>query len=770
MTSKHLFFKAMREDLRHRGWMVALSVLGSFLILPMIWLIFANNPHSFTYYQEWIDPYWYAAREFWRGGANILGGVFAIGGALVAGLAGFRFVFHKDQVDTWHSLPIKRDTLFWVYYVDGSLVWLLPLLVCTVLTAALSGGLVLRKESAEGAYEVVKLAAGSFAVWTVAFLLVYHLVLVAMMFSGNVLNTIVSMLIMGVGSASLYGLGVAMFQGYFDTFLYYGVGKNIGAIYASPLVSVVVLLVERGQGRRDYSAGINLAVALLLGVLAWLLYRFRPSELAEQGIRSKFFSTVLRLVTTAGAGVGGWLFFYMITDVSILWSIFGAVLAVVLVHGILDVVFQMDFRAFFAHRLQMAGTVAAVLLICFAFYGDWFGYDAYLPEKEQIAGVRVNVESLGNRYDNFWTGQMMSYQDADTAYAFLERMTESSDGGESVYVWVTLKNGRTYWRRYYINRENRDAVMPIVSSEAYLNNTYCLDERVAQDYEVTLQPSRGTWEYGKKKFARGELLELVRAYNQDVLEDPETVLLGEGRLLMMVNLSFVRADGYKVMAELSIYESMERTIKALRALGYEKIVTPPKAEEIASITLSVDNFGNYRTAEDIVEAARKKYCVYGPDNTEGESGQATEVEEQSVEMPGVEGQGAEMSEVEGQSAEMSGVEGQGAEMSGVEGQSAEMSEVEGQGVEMSEVIEQGVMLERLEDMVLHITEREEIEELLPLISFSNGYKRWGIFKRLFIVIDITDREGETVTAYIKTGDLPEKYIRRFGSLMQDRMD
>ena len=106
MTSKHLFFKAMREDLRHRGWMVALSVLGSFLILPMIWLIFANNPHSFTYYQEWIDPYWYAAREFWRGGANILGGVFAIGGALVAGLAGFRFVFHKDQVDTWHSLPI----------------------------------------------------------------------------------------------------------------------------------------------------------------------------------------------------------------------------------------------------------------------------------------------------------------------------------------------------------------------------------------------------------------------------------------------------------------------------------------------------------------------------------------------------------------------------------------------------------------------------------------------------------------------------------------
>ena len=39
MTSKHLFFKAMKEDIRHKLWMVALSVLGNFLVLTVGWMI-----------------------------------------------------------------------------------------------------------------------------------------------------------------------------------------------------------------------------------------------------------------------------------------------------------------------------------------------------------------------------------------------------------------------------------------------------------------------------------------------------------------------------------------------------------------------------------------------------------------------------------------------------------------------------------------------------------------------------------------------------------
>lgn len=719
MTSKHLFFKAMREDMRNRGWMVALSVLGSFLALPVVWLIGVNNvvvSYNNSNFQR-AGFSIIANEELWKSAINYLAGIMIIGGALVAALAGFRFIFHKDQVDTWHSLPIKRNMLFWVCYLNGCIVWIAPLLIATVLTAVLSGSMVLRQWGGgmEDFYEVVRLAAGNFAVWTVVFLLVYDLVLLAMMFSGNVLNTMVSMLITGFGCAALYALGVMLCEFYLDTFLFFGSRNALASMYASPFLSAVTLLLERGNEIEGYSVWFNLLIAAALAVCAWLLYRKRPSELAEQGIRSRVFATALRLATTLGAGVGGWLFFGEIT-VDIMWGVFGVLLAAVLVHGILDVVFRMDFRAFFAHKLQMAGTVVAALLVCLAFNGDWFGYDSYLPAKEQIADIGVRVESLSNRSDFNRSSLEMRYQDIETAYAFLQKMTGRkinyrSTKFESVEVRVTLKNGRTYYRRYHMGDAERELLMPIVSSGEYLKYAYCLNESVAENYKMTLQPVRGRQYFAEKKFVEGELLELLRAYNQDVLENPETVLLGEDRILTEMNLSFVRTDGYGVTAILDIYESMGRTIEVLKTLGYEELVTPLKAAEIASVDLSVDNFGVYNTAEDIVKAARERYQVYG-----GESGP---IGEQATSMA---------------------------------------TSVDYVNQEYKS---------RQKDLTLYITDQKEIEELLLLISYSDGNRRWGVFKKSVISISITDREGEAIECYIRAGDLPEKYILRFGELIED---
>lgn len=731
MTSKHLFFKAMREDMRNRRWMIALSVLGSFLALPVAWLIGVNNMRG-GYFGSDIERVGYLIsvnEDFWRNAINYLVGVMIIGGALVAALAGFRFIFHRDQVDTWHSLPIKRDVLFWACYVNGCAVWLAPLLIATVLTAVLSGSMALRQwgRGMEDFYEVIRLAAGNFAVWTVVFLLVYDLVLLAMMFSGNVLNTMVSMLVMGFGSISLYALGMGLCEHYLDTFLYFDGGNALGALYASPFVSAAILLLKRGREIEEYSVGINLLIAAVLAACAWFLYRKRPSELAEQGIRNIAFSTALRLATALGAGVGGWMFFSAMTNESVMWCVFGSFLAAVLVHGILDVVFRMDFRAFFVHKLQMAGTVVAALLVCFAFYGGWFGYDAYLPAKEQIAGIGVRVDSLGSHSGYIWTERFLEavkYQDIETAYAFLQKMTGKAEGRrtrvEGVEVCVTLKNGRRYYRRYLMGEAERELLLPIVSSGEYMEAAYCLNEGVAQNHKVTLQPVRGRVYFAEKEFAGEELLALIRAYNQDVLENPETVLLGEDRILTEINLWFADMDGYQVTAYLDIYESMGRTVEALKALGYEGLVTPWKTEGIASVNLSVDNFGVYRTAEDIVEAAREKYQVYGGEEYQSYGGENGLTGEQAAVMEAAEGYSS-----------------------------------------------QSIVSSRQKDLMLCITDPEEIEELLSLVSYSRGSKRWGIFKKSVVSISITDREGEELECYIRAGDLPEKYIRRFGELIGD---
>ena len=43
MTSKNLFFKAMKEDMRHKLWMAALSVLGNFLALPVGYMVWRSE-------------------------------------------------------------------------------------------------------------------------------------------------------------------------------------------------------------------------------------------------------------------------------------------------------------------------------------------------------------------------------------------------------------------------------------------------------------------------------------------------------------------------------------------------------------------------------------------------------------------------------------------------------------------------------------------------------------------------------------------------------
>ncbi len=58
----------------------------------------------------------------------------------------------------------------------------------------------------------------SLLVLTVVFLLVYNLALTAVMLSGNILTTLVSMTILGLGIIVVLAIGLAFCTIYFDTF------------------------------------------------------------------------------------------------------------------------------------------------------------------------------------------------------------------------------------------------------------------------------------------------------------------------------------------------------------------------------------------------------------------------------------------------------------------------------------------------------------------------------------------------------------------------
>lgn len=736
MTSKHLFIKVMGEDLRHKIWMIVLSVLGNFLLLPVVWLITKSNRYRelamFRFTGEiQVRELLTMTFEFFGNSLPVLGGLFCIVSAFVSGLFSFRFVFHKNMVDSWHSMPVRRRTLYGACYLNGILIWFIPFFLCMTTVLFMTAPFVRQQGGNARLLELLGQAAVTTAVLTVVYLLVYHLVLTAVMLSGNILNTLVCTGILGFGVIIYHVLIILFFMEYMDTF-YMAVPDIADLMYASPLVSAPRLIFFRADGPESISVlwkalALNLGIALVLGACAYYLYLKRESELAEQGIRREAVSALFRVMCGVGAGMAGWFFFSVIATYSAKgWGIFGALLGTVLVYGVLDVIFRMEFRAFFAHKLQMAMTAGLALTVCSALSGDWFGYDTRLPAREEIAEIAIwnrnyahqsySLEMLGEGVQD-----RVGFQDMEIVYPYLERMVEHERGAwpegtgyDRVLTRVTLKNGRSYYRSYRVRREDRELIWPMLMDERYVEYAYMIDEAAAEHCTGFDVETRGKVQSfsGSTNKIQEAVSPIMKGYNQDMLADRESVMLGEGRLLARVAVSLLYPDEKGDMRRediyMDVYEGMEHTLEALRQVGLGDLKDAEEGD-VETVVLSLKSRYELLTAQE--EAALGIVCHEGAMTKR----EALILAEASY----------------------------GVCVGGKEGISGPDPDAPGTDT-------------------LYITEPDEIEELLPLLSFTLPFRSEGVFRRSFISVQVNKNDGTSEIRYIRRGDLPEKYILRFG--------
>lgn len=748
MTSKHLFLKSMREDMRHKVWMLALSVLGSFLSLPVLWLL-AYSDGELVRLRAALDGV--AAPErlagqvagFFSEGLLLSAGIVAIIGAVIVGLEGFRFLQQKSMVDTYHSLPVSRSCLFGVKYVNGLLIWLVPYLLCMSLTLVLAAVMLARMGGTVGIPALIAEAAQNTLVLLIAFLLVYHTVLLATMLTGNMLNTLAVTAILGFGVILAYGMAQGFMASYFHT--YYGHMKGMtSAVYASPLAAPFILLDVRMNENSQISGGllstelICLAVALVLGALAWWAYWRRPSERAGRGLGLWWIAAPLRLFAGILSGMGGWLFMSQLVDSNVsrtAWSVFGALLTGMLVYGVLDVIFSMEFRAFFRHRWGMAASALLLLLICCGFQGDWMGYDRYLPAQEQIQEMSIACRSYTSVYNDYNAMRVMDgvrLTDAAQIHAFLERGTENvqgrfygtQDGWEEIYqgdyfsrdafrVRVVLKNGCSYYRIYHYYQWDEDVVLPLLCSREYADGAYRLSEELIEAC-VGMRLYSGVGGDGGIAVERDRtvLRELAEAYNQDLLEQPQAIILRQGRILGQI---MVMSEQSERSRNLDILDSMSHTLAALEKNDIHIFNQPTEVQAVESITFQV-NVSSYRyegggAVSPVERSIRTHFGVYP----------------ESVPQESESGSNFGLGELPDESGE----------------------------VLIPENVTEG-------EYSFTVTDPAEIEELLPLMQYCDSSNNMGVFvDGLVKDVYILERGGVEWRACLRSGALPEKYILRF---------
>lgn len=456
MISKNLYFKLLREDGKRRLWSIVLLLLVWFFVFPVLTgILLSDNGMSTGWINDICILY----------GADSVGilmvTVFA---AVLLALSGFRYLHSAQMTDFYHSQPVRREKMFAVVYSNGILIfagtYLIGLLFSFVILAA--NGLDLILISANLFY--------GYLLFLLEFLVFYSLAVVAVELTGKTLVAV-----LGIGYLYLYPIILCavirgMMMNFFKTFAgSLEMGKieitkwispvslsvlNLNYLDRIPENSVFYNVAElynyqelgyiKGKTALQVSALpvstilLMLVMFALFSAAALLLFTKRRSEAAGQSLAFRVSGPILKLLTVFPAAAGFGIVFYNITGSQNrgAWFYFGAFIGAALLLCGMEILICSDIKAALCRKKELLFGIALSLLFCTSFYRDWYGFDKYLPEKEELESVSIDF-GLSEHYDlssstlkshYSYRSEQTEYKNIELAYPLLEYAVKSTLG------------------------------------------------------------------------------------------------------------------------------------------------------------------------------------------------------------------------------------------------------------------------------------------------------------------------------------------------------
>lgn len=407
MTSGSLFFKLMREDMKRRIWVIALMLLAFFFAMPVKLALLMEDAAQNQYYryndfEHFIQDGTLSAQEFaskltelktkvvleqveFADGLVVL---LVIGAAVLIGMTGFSYLYNKRKVDFYHSIPVRREFLFGVQYIDGILITAGVYLLVSVVTAVMSVayGVPLGR--------ILGVMIRSGLLHLLYFGLLYSTVVLAVMMTGNLVVGILGTGVFFFFLPGMMALLDAYCRGFFVTIPYelWTSPFEHAVYYVSPISAYLGAV---GWDMEAFGSHVAVVVNtffafLALSLLDLQLYRMRPSEAAGKAMAFKKSMAPVQILLVLGGSMAGAMFFWGLMRKNH-WAVFGALAAVVLGHCIIEIIYHFDFRKLFSHRLQLGLCAVAGLMLFFSFRYDWYGFDSYMPEEDKIASASMEL-------------------------------------------------------------------------------------------------------------------------------------------------------------------------------------------------------------------------------------------------------------------------------------------------------------------------------------------------------------------------------------------
>lgn len=391
MTLKNSFFNLLKKDIKRRFWVLAILIFVYILVGPVLLLIQAENTAMYAVGTEYIT---YMEESFRPNIVMFLAPM--IFTSFLVGLTGFYYLFSKRTVDLYHSLPVKRDTLFWVNYVSGYSMFLASVVVKWILNIviALTGGYL----TGRAFYYMNCTLFGEIIV----FFFIYNIVILSAMLTGTLVTAILGDIALNV----IYPL-YAWLIDYLESYSFvtkHGMTSVSDKIpFFSPFGTAVQYVIRFNEGDKKFNTVtdvvIYLVCTLIIGCislfLAYNLNKIRKSESAGKALSFEKSKTMLRIpIVVLGGLIGTFVATTSASKRFSIWVFIFLIVGVLVTHIVCQVVFETDIKAAFGKLGQLALCCAMALIIVGVIAIDLFGYDRYVPNSNKIASATIAFRGI----------------------------------------------------------------------------------------------------------------------------------------------------------------------------------------------------------------------------------------------------------------------------------------------------------------------------------------------------------------------------------------
>lgn len=623
MISRRSYWAKWLENIKRRGWTFVLCAAVMLLLGPVFLSVNLTGLYNGGAFgaqtSEEMDLMMRTAFVSHIGFSQIW--IFpALFFAVLFAVQGFCWLYSRQKMDLYMSVPVssvKRYVMIWgngiVCYAGLSFT---GLLLCWA-TGAVFGVM--------SCYA----AAQSMAAWAfqmLAFLAMYHVSLVAVMLTGNVLTAL-------LGCVVLFSYEPAMriLYNHLKTMFYYSycsadAERMMRLPWLSPFAGTLDLF-ERvcyrdgylvgvpGTGGLTWQFGIQTGLLVICaasaGIFAYWLYRKRKTESYHRSVAFSPLAAVLELALLVPFGMAAGMAVAKMSGDSGIFLFGGCLLGTVCGHAMIRLVYKRELKEVLGGKAVFAVSLTAAACFLGLFRFDWTGYDSYIPASREVRAVSVSLESdysaFGNYEEPLWESGSVDMEEellekmasentetiesvlwltkkwrdkgmpgtvrdfeagADTGY-----ISEGEGKNENLRRWVvcyTMQGGRKVYRRFFADMEaDQDKIDIIMKDPSYQRVRYQIfspmfEERLGE-MKISFADGRTETLYTAEK---GELLEALRTdfrqYGYSLISDS----IPEGKICFELKNKEGGQDSTRIW-EYPLYKSFEKTGEVLARNGIE---------------------------------------------------------------------------------------------------------------------------------------------------------------------------------------------------------